>query len=107
MLITLPIQPLSHQMSRLHIALVILCLITKSVSHRARILGLFPFPAKSHIAISASLMLELANRGHQVTVIRHYPEDPPHPNITDVTLGEVDYRQHKRKAFGVSFCALS
>lgn len=39
------------------------------------ILGLFPYPAKSHYVIFDSLMVELANRGHNVTVYNSFPKD--------------------------------
>ncbi|PSN40304.1 2-hydroxyacylsphingosine 1-beta-galactosyltransferase [Blattella germanica] len=63
----------------------------------ARILGLFPFPARSHKAIFSPLLRELATRGHDVVIYSPYPEIPPVANITDVVMAELDYRDHKRK----------
>jgi hypothetical protein len=53
-------------------------------AHGARILGLFPVPGRSHFAVSATLMKELASRGHQVTVLSPFPEKSPIPNYTDI-----------------------
>jgi glucuronosyltransferase len=53
-------------------------------AHGAKILGIFPFFAKSHFAVSSVLFKELANRGHQVTVLSPFPEKSPVPNYTDI-----------------------
>ncbi|KDR22771.1 UDP-glucuronosyltransferase 2C1, partial [Zootermopsis nevadensis] len=53
----------------------------------ARILGLFPLPGRSHFIFSESLVKELANRGHQVTVLSPFPQKSPVPNYTDIHTG--------------------
>ncbi|XP_067012383.2 UDP-glucosyltransferase 2 isoform X3 [Anabrus simplex] len=52
----------------------------------ARILALFPIPAKSHMISYGALMQELARRGHQVTVVSGFPVKPPMANYTDITV---------------------
>jgi glucuronosyltransferase len=56
------------------------------VAHGARILGVFPFPARSHLIVHKPLMLELARRGHEVTVVSSFPENKAIPNYTDIVL---------------------
>nr|CAD7591387.1 unnamed protein product [Timema genevievae] len=66
---------------------VILVLGTFSTCcHSANILGIFPFPARSHLILITSLMKELASRGHQVTVVSHFPQEKPLQNYTDIKL---------------------
>jgi glucuronosyltransferase len=55
-------------------------------AYGAKILGIFPVPGKSHFAVSAVLMKELASRGHQVTVLSPFPEKSPIPNYTDIDM---------------------
>lgn len=57
-----------------------------TVADGAKILGMFPFGAYSHYAGFEPLLLELARRGHQVTVYSHFPQKTKVPNLTDVTL---------------------
>jgi hypothetical protein len=40
----------------------------------AKELGVFPFPARSHLMIQKALMYEFVMRGHEVTVISSFPE---------------------------------
>jgi glucuronosyltransferase len=63
-----------------------LALLPVALNHGARILGVFPFPERSHVILHKALMLELARRGHEVTMISCYPEDEPIPNYTDIVL---------------------
>lgn len=51
-----------------------------------KILGLFPHPGKSHFDVFKPLLKELALKGHDVTVISHFPLDKPLGNYTDITL---------------------
>jgi glucuronosyltransferase len=53
-------------------------------AHGAKILGIFPLPGKSHFTVSSALLKELANKGHQVTVLSPFPEKSPIPNYTDI-----------------------
>lgn len=52
-----------------------------------RILGIFPSVGKSHFDVFTPLFIELADRGHNVTVISHFPLKHPIQNYRDVSLG--------------------
>jgi glucuronosyltransferase len=67
--------------------LFLLMLVTGvHVSNGARILGLFPLPGKSHMRVNSALVKELANRGHEVTVVSPYPENNTILNYKDIAL---------------------
>ncbi|XP_069697453.1 UDP-glycosyltransferase UGT5-like [Periplaneta americana] len=66
--------------------LVTVGLLLATQGHGAKILGLFPFPARSHLIVQKALMKELARRGHEVTVMSSHPESKPIPNYTDIPL---------------------
>lgn len=52
-----------------------------------KILGLFPHVGKSHHMVFEPLLLKLAERGHELTVISHFPtKNKPSSNYTDVSL---------------------
>jgi glucuronosyltransferase len=65
---------------------LLLSIFVAHEAHGARILAIFPLPAKSHFAVSSALLKELANRGHQVTVLSPFPEKSPIPNYTDIEI---------------------
>jgi glucuronosyltransferase len=65
---------------------MMLALLPVALNHGARILGIFPFPARSHHIVHKALMLELARRGHEVTVVSAFPENKPIPNYRDIVL---------------------
>lgn len=50
------------------------------------ILGLFPFPAKSHYLIFDSLMQGLASRGHNVTIYNTFPKPYKIDNYHEVDI---------------------
>lgn len=52
----------------------------------ARILGVFPFPGKSHMNVNRALVVELARRGHEVTIISCFPLEKPIPNYKDIVI---------------------
>jgi len=54
------------------------------LSTGAKVLGIFPFQGKSHFIVASALLRELANRGHDVTVISHHPQTEKIANYTDV-----------------------
>lgn len=43
-------------------------------------------PGKSHMAVNAAIVKELAHRGHEVTVVSPYPENKTIPNYKDIVL---------------------
>lgn len=49
-----------------------------------RLLGLFPFQAKSHFVMFEQLLKGLARKGHQVDVVSKFPLKKPYPNYTDI-----------------------
>ncbi|XP_075232024.1 UDP-glycosyltransferase UGT5-like [Lycorma delicatula] len=51
----------------------------------SKILGIFPFGAKSHYIMFEPLMIELANRGHEVVVISAFPQEKSVPRLTDIS----------------------
>ena len=70
--------------------LILALLLLIPGSHGARILGVFPYAAKSHMASPRVLMLELAGRGHQVTEVTHFLESKIVPNYTQIEV-KFDY----------------
>ena len=65
-----------------------------SVSESAKILGLFPMPSKSHMAVNAAIVKELAERGHEVTVVSPFPEKSENPNYKNIVLVENVVEKH-------------
>lgn len=67
--------------------LALICLWTiLSTCQGYRILGLFPFPGKSHFVMFEHLMKALAKKGHQVDVISTFPLKKPYPNYKDIIV---------------------
>lgn len=66
-------------------AIVLLCI---GHCQSANILGFLPTFAKSHYIAFQPLLKELAIRGHNVTVVSHFPLKDPPPNYhhIDVSL---------------------
>ncbi|XP_049832176.1 UDP-glucosyltransferase 2-like isoform X2 [Schistocerca gregaria] len=52
----------------------------------ARILAAVPMRSASHFRVLQPLLRALAHRGHHLTVISHFPQQPPPPNYTDISL---------------------
>lgn len=52
-----------------------------------RILGLFPHPGDSHFHFFHPIMLGLAEAGHDVTVVSHFPDKNAPPNYKDLKIG--------------------
>lgn len=50
------------------------------------ILGVFPYQGKSHFFVFAPYLRELANRGHNLTVISYFPREKPIQNYHDISL---------------------
>ncbi|XP_063221122.1 UDP-glycosyltransferase UGT5-like [Bacillus rossius redtenbacheri] len=80
--------------------LVVLAGGLAGVASTARILGVFPFPGRSHVVIYSSLLRGLAARGHNVTVFSAYSLDQPVANYTAVKLAldlsaQADIRKNK------------
>jgi glucuronosyltransferase len=56
------------------------------VSKSYRILGLFPHPGISHFHFFQPVMKSLAEAGHEVVVVSHFPEKAPSENYKDIPL---------------------
>ncbi|XP_026461576.1 UDP-glucuronosyltransferase 1-6-like [Ctenocephalides felis] len=50
------------------------------------ILGLFPHPGKSHHDVFSALLEGLADKGHNVTVLSHFPLENRRKNYKDISL---------------------
>jgi hypothetical protein len=66
--------------------LLMLMLMPVAMIRGAKVLGVFPFPFRSHLMVQKALMFELARRGHEVTVVSFFPENKVIPNYTDIKL---------------------
>ncbi|XP_046658308.1 UDP-glycosyltransferase UGT5-like [Homalodisca vitripennis] len=64
--------------------LVLSCLLGHVLSDN--ILAVLPHTGKSHFDVFEPLVLALAARGHQVTVLSFYPQKTPVANYTDISL---------------------
>ncbi|CAH1108981.1 unnamed protein product [Psylliodes chrysocephalus] len=62
------------------VLLLFICVLCFQLSHGAKILGIFPMPAKSHYTLGNSLMRGLAEAGHDVTMISPHNDKVPTRN---------------------------
>ena len=65
---------------------MVLVLVPVAICRGDKVLGVFPFPSRSHMIVQKSLMFELARRGHEVTVVSAFPENKVIPNYTDIEV---------------------
>lgn len=65
-------------------AIVICSIATFYPANTANILAVLPHQGLSHHMVYLPILRELANRGHDVTVISNFPST--HPNITDISI---------------------
>lgn len=68
------------------IFLVILGLGLFHIAGTSKILAVFSHLGKSHFDVFEPYLEELAARGHQITVISHFPRKRPTPNYKDIDL---------------------
>ncbi|XP_011178887.3 UDP-glycosyltransferase UGT5 [Zeugodacus cucurbitae] len=70
-----------------HLLLLIgLCCTLVQASYPLKILGLFPHPGVSHFHFFHPIMRGLAEKGHDVTVISHFPDKSPPAHYRDLPL---------------------
>ncbi|XP_072933729.1 UDP-glucosyltransferase 2-like [Epargyreus clarus] len=50
------------------------------------ILGIFPYEGRSHFFVFKNFLQKLAEKGHKLTVISHFPREEVIPNYHDVSL---------------------
>ncbi|KAK9731815.1 UDP-glucoronosyl and UDP-glucosyl transferase [Popillia japonica] len=75
--------------SILHKGVVIILLITLLLVNYVspyRILGVFPHAGKSHFDVFEPMFLELAKKGHNITMISHFPQKKLVPGYYDISL---------------------
>lgn len=68
------------------IVLIVASVVENNKSDALKILGIFPPPVKSHFVVGEVLLKVLADRGHQVDVVNHFPQKKKYPNYTDISL---------------------
>lgn len=68
------------------IAILFTLLYVLTLSECYKILGVFPHPGKSHFDFFQPLMKALAEKGHEVTVISHFPQRTPLKGYTDISI---------------------
>ncbi|XP_065223736.1 UDP-glucosyltransferase 2-like isoform X2 [Planococcus citri] len=88
------------------ISLLILTVISKIPrSDGAKILGIFPYPLRSHFASTSSAMKSLVDAGHQVTIVSPFARDLAKDNYTSIIdlsdsipikIGTGSFGQHKK-----------
>ncbi|XP_048483174.1 UDP-glycosyltransferase UGT5 [Plutella xylostella] len=64
------------------------CLAATVAAESYNILGIFPSPDRSHHLTYRPLFRELSARGHQVTLITHFPLPAPPPNYKEILLSK-------------------
>jgi UDP:flavonoid glycosyltransferase YjiC (YdhE family) len=85
---------------------ILLFSTTAFLTNGAKILGIFPLPGRSHYILGSSLLRELAERGHDVTMISCFSEKEPPKNGTyrDVVVSgllEAIQEKHKGKTMNM------
>lgn len=73
-----------------NIRTLILAAVLIESAYGLRILGIFPHLGASHFRFFSPIMKRLAEIGHQVTVVSHFPESNPHPNYKDLVFTAAD-----------------
>ncbi|CAH1403021.1 unnamed protein product [Nezara viridula] len=67
-------------------SVMIALLCTIAAAYGSNILAVMPFPTFSHLNAFLPIMKELANRGHNVTMVSPYPQKKPIPNFRDIVM---------------------
>ena len=70
------------------VSVLLLLMIRSDTNDGYRILGLFPHPALSHFKAFQPLLKGLANAGHEVIVVSHFPDKNPPSNYHDYVLDQ-------------------
>lgn len=68
------------------LAMILILALNIEQTSTSNILALFPYPLKSHFIMFDSLLVELAKRGHNVTVVNTFPKKTPVQNYTDINV---------------------
>lgn len=67
-----------------------LVVILATWSYSYNILVVFPYPGRSHFLTYARFFKGLAEKGHNVTVLSHYPLQEPVKNYRDIEIGGME-----------------
>lgn len=78
-------QLLTHAM-KLTLTFTLLIVVLTRLIDALNILGIFPYHGTSNFLVFQVYLRELANRGHNVTVISHFPDKNPPANYHDISL---------------------
>ncbi|XP_018563264.1 UDP-glucuronosyltransferase 2B37 [Anoplophora glabripennis] len=72
-----------------------------TLSHGAKILAVFSMGAHSHFTLGFRLAKELADRGHEVTLINAYPQKKPIKNLREISVAEIkgDLEEKKKQLY--------
>nr|CAI5820368.1 unnamed protein product [Callosobruchus analis] len=65
---------------------ILFCLVSAYYADSYSILVVLPHPGKSHVNVFLPIAKALAEKGHSVTVIGHFPLSRPMPNYKDINL---------------------
>ncbi len=68
------------------IAKLILIIALIPLINGFKVLGIFPHPATSHFNVFQPILRRLADNGHEVTVVSHFPDPNPPANYKDLKL---------------------
>lgn len=71
---------------QLYVHLIATLMLLVSALNAHRILGLFPHNGISHFQFFHPIMTALAEAGHEVTVVSHFPNTKPVENYKDEPL---------------------
>ncbi|XP_055326702.1 UDP-glucosyltransferase 2-like [Sitodiplosis mosellana] len=69
-----------------YILMLMLAVSTNNVGNSLKILGLFPHPTMSHFNFFHPILRGLADAGHDVTVVSHFPDKNAPKNYIDMPL---------------------
>lgn len=59
------------------------------LSAAAKILTLVPMPARSHYNLFSRLVVELAEKGHEVTIVSGFKQSKPVKNLKEIVLPDL------------------
>ncbi|XP_043264519.1 UDP-glucosyltransferase 2-like [Colletes gigas] len=71
---------------KLGLSILLTILACCQIANGLRILGIFPNNGKSHWLTGERLLKSLAERGHQVDAITHFPQKKPLPNYNEISM---------------------
>lgn len=73
-------------LNKMNLRTLLLYLNIINCAYSLNILSILPYHGKSHFFVFKVLLHELANRGHNLTVISHFPRSNPPSNYHDISL---------------------